>query len=105
MDRAVVDYLPESYPGAIVLFRAEQPDWAEFTLMDESLGWKPHVQGGVEVVPVSGLHLEVFKDPHVEGLTAAIDRCLSTADAVVSKENNLSSLGSRPRGHEHIAPN
>ena len=63
MQRAAEGYTPGTYPGRVVLFRAIQPEWIKFTVMNEFMGWEPYVQGEIEVLPIPGQHLEVFKDP------------------------------------------
>ncbi|MCP4642149.1 MAG: amino acid adenylation domain-containing protein [bacterium] len=81
MEKAAEVYSPGVYPGRVILFRAVQPDWVRFTVMDDLMGWRPHAQGGVEVHSITGLHLDIFKEPHVDALTSALARCLDEADS------------------------
>jgi amino acid adenylation domain-containing protein len=81
MEQAAEQYKPEPYSGRIVLFRAVQPDWIQFTVMDECMGWEPYVRGGMEVHAVPGLHLDVLKDPNVDKMASVLEQCLASASS------------------------
>jgi non-ribosomal peptide synthetase component F/thioesterase domain-containing protein/NADP-dependent 3-hydroxy acid dehydrogenase YdfG len=45
---------------------------------DEALGWRPHVGGPLEVVPVAAHHYSMLRDPAVTGVAAALSRALDS---------------------------
>jgi amino acid adenylation domain-containing protein len=71
---AIQNYAPSSYPGKVWLFRAL--DVPRLPEADETLGWKEIVDGGVEVVFVSGDHESMFRDPHVDCLSQRLRQAL-----------------------------
>jgi len=63
MEEALKTYTLESYPGRLLLFRANrQPPGA---LPDPTLGWGPHVQGGIDVVETPGYHADIISEPRL----------------------------------------
>ena len=62
-------------------YEYEKKEMTADTVMDECMGWQPHVQGGIEIHPIPGLHLEVLKEPHVGALASALEQSLAEADA------------------------
>ena len=71
---AIQNYAPASYPGKVWLFRAL--DVPQLPETDSTLGWKEIVDGGVEVVFVSGDHESMFQDPHAAVLSQHLRRAL-----------------------------
>ncbi len=59
MERAVRNYEPRSYPGALVLFRAT--DRSVTGTHSRRLGWQRLARGGVEVIDVEGSHGTVLR--------------------------------------------
>ena len=57
------NYVPQIYPGKLVLFRAEgrSAEYGE----DLTLGWTGIARDGVEVLQVPGGHLSIMKQPYV----------------------------------------
>ncbi|MFP8960545.1 SDR family NAD(P)-dependent oxidoreductase [Streptomyces nanhaiensis] len=45
---------------------------------DEALGWRPHVAGPLEVVPVAAHHYSMLRDPAVTEVAAALNRALGS---------------------------
>jgi thioesterase domain-containing protein len=76
-------YRPDSYPGTLTLFRAEQPRLPDGWEPDDRLGWGPHARDGVEIVEIPGHHGAHIREPHVQvlarKLNEAIGRWLATA--------------------------
>jgi len=68
------DYVPTRYGGRIAVFRARhQP---RNRIRDFHLGWSKLAKGGVDVHFIPGDHSSVLKEPHVQGLAAALKKCL-----------------------------
>ncbi len=68
------DYVPTSYSGRIVVFRAHRQP--RNRIRDLYLGWGKLAKGGVDVHFIPGDHGNVLKEPHVQGLAAALKKCL-----------------------------
>jgi len=68
------DYVPASYGGRIVVFRARRQPHNR--IRDLHLGWSKLARGGVDVHFIPGDHGNVFKEPHVQGLAAQLKKCL-----------------------------
>ena len=71
---AIQNYAPARYPGKVWLFRAL--DVPRLPEIDETLGWKEIVDGGVEVVFLEGDHESMFHDPHVDLLSRRLRQAL-----------------------------
>ena len=50
--------------------------------LDPQLGWGDLVTGGLEIHQVSGDHLSMLQDPHVQGLAEKLRDCLRKALAM-----------------------
>jgi aspartate racemase len=77
-------YVPQVYPGRVTLFRASKHEFEDrinYSLGPE-LGWGDLVTGGLEIHQVSGDHLSMLQDPHVQGLAEKLRDCLSKALAM-----------------------
>jgi hypothetical protein len=58
---ALKRYVPKTYEGDVVLFRAlDDPD-ADFS--DPTMGWTASVQGRIEVIDAPGTHNSLVHDP------------------------------------------
>ena len=68
------DYVPTSYGGRIVVFRARRQPHNR--IRDLHLGWSKLTRGGVDVHFIPGDHGNVFKEPHVQGLAAELKKYL-----------------------------
>jgi amino acid adenylation domain-containing protein len=77
-------YLPQPYPGRIVLVRcAERPAWRD----DESLdGWSGLATNGVEMYEVPGEHASIYREPYVGMLTEILRDVLHGAQAEMGNE-------------------
>jgi thioesterase domain-containing protein len=73
---ASASYCMQSYAGSVTLFRAMLEYRGERSL---DLGWNMIAKGGVDVVEVSGNHIEILKLPHVRMLARRFRRCLREA--------------------------
>jgi thioesterase domain-containing protein/acyl carrier protein len=72
-------YRVGTYPGRLTLLRG--PHRSNLWLDDPELGWGAVASGGVEVLPISGGHLEILREPHVGVLAARLAECLDRAGA------------------------
>jgi thioesterase domain-containing protein/acyl carrier protein len=52
-------YVPQIYPGNVIIFQAGEDS------CDAELGWQELVSGGLEIQKVSGDHLSILSEPHV----------------------------------------
>jgi amino acid adenylation domain-containing protein len=68
------DYVPTSYGGSISVFRTRRQP--RNRIRDLNLGWGKLARGGVDVHFIPGDHDSVLKEPHVQGLAAALKKCL-----------------------------
>ena len=68
-------YRPKPYPGRITLFRSED-------VAADPLSWSPFSAGPVEVHPVSGDHLSMVEEPHVQALALQLQQCLDKAEVL-----------------------
>ncbi len=68
------DFVATTYGGRISVFRARRQPLNR--IRDSDLGWGKLARGGVEVHLIPGGHDTVLKEPHVQGLAAALKKCL-----------------------------
>ena len=62
--QAVLNYLPQVYPGRITLFRSSEQ--TSIAHQDPTMGWNSLSAEGVEVCTVPGNHLTMLRKPNVE---------------------------------------
>jgi amino acid adenylation domain-containing protein/FkbM family methyltransferase len=75
--RAMRLYVPRPYAGKVALFKAsKQPTEL---VGDEYLGWKPFLNGGLEVRETPGHQQNIMLVPNVRPLAEGINACLKTA--------------------------
>jgi thioesterase domain-containing protein len=75
-------YRAKPYPGDAVLFQAEVLNpWMH---QDAHEAWKGLVTGNLEIIDVSGAHLDLIKEPHVAELACKLDRVLTEAQGVIT---------------------
>ncbi len=65
-DRAVLAYQPRPWAGKIIVLKAEG-SWGP-----REMGWESLAQGGLLVRMLEGDHYTIIKEPHVQGLAAAL---------------------------------
>lgn len=73
-NEALINYEPKVYPGKITLFQTSQHLAA--IEKDTSWGWKDLSQGGVEICPIPGHHLNCLRMPHVQAVAQALAECI-----------------------------
>ena len=67
-------YRPAIYPGRLTIFRSLSREAAFEN--DEFLGWERFAAGGIEVLDVTGRHIEMLNEPNVRLLAAKLRECL-----------------------------
>ncbi len=69
-------YVPQMYPGRVVLFRARErmPGYED----DPLLGWEGLATGGLEVHEVPGYHASMIAEPYIRILASELRTCLAT---------------------------
>jgi len=72
---AVRDYVPQVYDGKVTLFWASEDLRTSIDLVE---GWRVLAGGGIEVYEISGSHLDIVKEPHVQDLASKLSSCLQS---------------------------
>jgi thioesterase domain-containing protein len=75
---AMRNYVIKAYPDKVTLFRAAI-QVVELSPSDWDLGWGLWASGGLEIQTVSGDHMSMFRDPHVQILAQKLQECLHRA--------------------------
>jgi len=79
---ALKNYVIRSYPDKATLFRAEiqsADQGVGFVPPDWDLGWGKLATGGLEIQPVIGDHISMFREPQVQVLAQKLQDCLVRA--------------------------
>lgn len=85
---ATLRYVPETYPGTVVLFRGQELLPMEETLQnasgpgsrqDPTLGWQCYVCKPIEIQPVPGNHITMMAPPHVQFLAEKLKAWIARA--------------------------
>jgi thioesterase domain-containing protein len=82
--RALRTYVPATYPGRVVLFKARA---SAIGADDPSLGWQDLAEGGLDIHVVDGDHFSMLRRPHVEFLAERLKPYLDNR-----KKRNLAQL-------------
>jgi thioesterase domain-containing protein/acyl carrier protein len=85
IERAVLEYRPKPYPGAVTLFRAT--DRRVTGTYSRTLGWRRLAQGGVRVIDVPGTHSTVLRPGSEPPMAARLRACL---DELTAQESAMS---------------
>ncbi len=72
---AVKDYVPQTFAGDVTLFLATDLT-ADYDLHD---GWRELVEGRIEAHEITGNHINIIKEPHVQELAEKLRDCLERA--------------------------
>ncbi len=65
-------YVPKPYPGKVHAFLAGDEPHSTRVLEDSRLGWRDFAAGGFDYRVVSGTHMTMFREPHVQGLAREV---------------------------------
>jgi thioesterase domain-containing protein len=82
--KAISDYQPKLYPGAMVLFRSEESRANLSYFGDEWLGWRTLVGDRLTMHDLPGGHVEILQEPHVRKLAGKLMPYLSRSAQVSS---------------------
>jgi len=74
---AARNYVPRIYPGRVALFWASGDLTTSFDLLE---GWRTLAAGGVDVHEISGNHINIIKEPHVNVLADELQTCLDQVE-------------------------
>jgi thioesterase domain-containing protein/acyl carrier protein len=74
--RAAVDFQPQTYPGQITYFAAE-----DINAIERIQQWREHAAEGVAIRRVRGLHSDMFSSDSAEVLIRELRDCLDDAQA------------------------
>jgi thioesterase domain-containing protein len=72
------DFVPTSLAGRVAVFRTRRQP--RNRINDEHLGWGKLAKGGVDLHFIPGGHDSVLREPYVQGLAAALKKCLRQSD-------------------------
>jgi aspartate racemase len=80
--KAISGYMPEEYPGEVVVFVAAYPTLTQAVRgeYDPAMGWAHLARGGVRTRFVKGFHRNIHLPPYSQGLAAAVQEELQHAD-------------------------
>ena len=87
---AAKNYVLQVYPDKVTLFRAETQaadQGVGFVPLDWDLGWGKLASGGLNIQAISGDHMSMFREPHVQILAQKLQECLHKA-----RESNVSEV-------------
>lgn len=74
---AVKLYVPQPYPGRLVLFKSSEGYlYSEQRSPDHLLGWGRIARGGVELYEIPGNHMDIVREPNVKILGEQLKKCL-----------------------------
>lgn len=71
---AAQTYCPRPFNGQVTLFWASKDLRAKFDLVE---GWRSLARGGLELIEISGTHLDIIKEPHVTDLAKKLSDSLA----------------------------
>jgi thioesterase domain-containing protein len=78
--KVISRYQPGSYPGRVTLLRAGEQVKRQF-YSDRYLGWRDLVDGEIDVRPISGNHVTMFKEPYVQEVAKTLRDCIEESKA------------------------
>ena len=79
---ALKNYVMQVYPDKVTLFRAdtqESDQGVGFVPPDWDLGWSKLAVGELDIQPISGDHMSMFREPQVQILAQKLQECLHRA--------------------------
>jgi len=74
--RAFERYLPRALRAPVILLRADTE--SDLCYIPEDLGWEGLTPAGLQLRPITGAHLEIFKEPHLSVMVKQLGEALST---------------------------
>jgi hypothetical protein len=87
VNEAVKCYIPQPYPGRIVVFRSSVGyRRAEMRIADPLMGWGRIAKGDVEIHIIPGNHLQIVREPGVKQLGETLSTCLEQVQNKLSSQ-------------------
>ena len=80
---ALMDYVPERYPGRIMPFRTRR--YSLLGPFDPKMGWGQLATEGIQVKEISGFHANILQPPYVQRLADQLKACLDEAQQTSSR--------------------
>ncbi len=77
--------MPPKFSGAVTLFRTKKQ--LAVRINDHKMGWSQRAKGGVDVIPISGKHEFILREPHVIELASAMQDRIDRALAKLANAN------------------
>ncbi len=81
--QAMRNYVPQTYPGQVIFFRANQRD--TINPQNPELAWSELATGGIEVIEVPGNHITMNYPPHVQILAEQLQTYLNHARQLINQ--------------------
>jgi thioesterase domain-containing protein/acyl carrier protein len=72
--QALAAYVPQVYPGDMILFRPEKQDW--WSMPDPYLDWPRWIAGDIELLQVPGDHYTMVLEPNIAGVAEQLKVCM-----------------------------
>jgi thioesterase domain-containing protein len=73
----MVYYVPQTYPGRVMVFKAKNHDLGKFGDMTRDMGWAAYATSGVDSVVISGDHLEIVREEkHVQKVAQELSNAI-----------------------------
>lgn len=76
--KAITNYMPQVYPGQIILFRSTES--LPHNPVDHPLGWGPLARDGVQEYIIDGPH-RIMDEPYIADVARILQQCLDEAQA------------------------
>jgi thioesterase domain-containing protein len=95
--RAYSQYVPHSYPGRVVVFRASEQAWG--VAPDPAMGWTGLLPDEPEVRVVPGQHKNILKEPWVTALADQLQACLDAPATTRQRSSSELELVTSDTGH------
>ena len=74
-------YIPKTYSGRVVLFKAKDDFSVSYKYDPPELGWRKFLDGELKIHEVPGGHLGILEEPHVQVVAEKLKHYLSEAQA------------------------
>jgi thioesterase domain-containing protein/acyl carrier protein len=73
--KAVINYIPEIYPGQITIFRARESE--KDNPADSPMGWGPLARQGLQLMVFDGSHADVYNPAYAPQIAEMLKQCIA----------------------------
>jgi aspartate racemase len=73
------DYAPKAYTARVTLFKAMDEFSVSYSVDSPEVGWNKFVTGSLEIYDVTGDHIGILEEPHVQVLAERLKFCIDKA--------------------------